>query len=156
MIHNLFIFGASYLFLLSFLIGGIYFLQQKRTDQKQIILFSIITLTLIYTFALIAGHSYVNPRPFVVENFTPLIPHSPDNGFPSDHVLLVASIASVFTFFNIRVALVLWIITLLVGISRVYVGVHHPIDVLASALITFFAAYITHIIFIHVSHKKVS
>ena len=54
----------------------------------------------IGVIALILGHLYYNPRPFVVGNFTPLISHSVDNGFPSDHVLLASAIASILYFFS--------------------------------------------------------
>jgi undecaprenyl-diphosphatase len=71
----------------------------------------------------------------VVGNFTPLIPHAPNNGFPSDHTLLVSAIAAICSFYSRRVGVILWVIALYVGISRVYVGVHHPVDIVGSAVI---------------------
>ncbi len=150
-----FIFAAKYLFILSFIVAGIYFLLQPRSIQKRIVIFSTISLVLIYLFATTAGHLYNNPRPFVVDNFTPLIPHAPDNGFPSDHVLLVSAIAAVFTYFGTRrIIISLWVIVALVAIGRVFVGVHHPIDVIASILISLLATYLTHIFFIYYGQCK--
>ena len=138
-----YIFTAKYLFISSFVIGGIYFLQQPRVHQKKILLFGTVSVILIYTCAVLAGHIYNNPRPFVVGHFAPLIPHSPDNGFPSDHMLLVSAIASILTYFaNRRVIISLWFITLLIAISRVYVGVHHPVDVIASTLFSLGGTYV--------------
>lgn len=138
-----YIFTAKYLFVSSFIIGGIYFLQQPRVHQKKILLFGTVSVILIYMLAIVAGQLYNNPRPFVVGHFAPLIPHSPDNGFPSDHVLLVSAIASILTYFaNRRVIISLWFITVLIAISRVYVGVHHPIDVIASTLISIGGTYV--------------
>lgn len=136
------IFGAKYLFLVSFLIAVICALTLSREQQKKLFYFGLLALPLIYCTAVLAGYLYDNPRPFVVGHFTPLIPHDASNGFPSDHVLLVAAIAAVFTFFHKRVALVLWVITALVGAARVYAGVHHAVDVLASMLIAIVGAFV--------------
>lgn len=133
---TVFIFGAEYLFILVILIAGIYFLPQSKVIKKEMLIFSLISLPLIYLVAVLAGHLYFNPRPFVVGNFTPLIPHVADNGFPSDHVLLVSAVSAVVMYFNRRIGLILWILTILVAISRVYVGVHHLVDVLASMFIS--------------------
>lgn len=131
----LFIFGAKYLFVLSIVIAGIYFLLQSRPIQKKMVVLGLISAVLTSFVALIAGRIYINPRPFVVGHFIPLIPHSPDNGFPSDHALLVGLIAAVIYPFSRRISAILWLIAILVAGSRVYVGVHHPIDVVGSFVI---------------------
>lgn len=130
-----FIFGANYLFLAIIAIACIYFLSQPSTIQKRIIIFSIITLPLAYIVAKILSMFYYDARPFVVGNFIPLIPHAPDNGFPSDHTLISAAFAAVLFPFNKKVAIITSVITLIVGYSRVYTGVHHSIDVIGSIAI---------------------
>jgi undecaprenyl-diphosphatase len=132
---SIFIFGAKYLILLAPIIGGWYFLDQPRTIQKKMILLGISAGVFTGIAALTAGHLYVDPRPFVVGNFVPLIPHDLDNGFPSDHTLLLALASAVVYPFSRKISGVLWFIAVLVAISRVYVGVHHPIDVIGSMLI---------------------
>lgn len=141
---TLFIFGAKYLFVLSIIMGAIYFLKAPREVRKEIFIFAVFTLPLTFLLGILANHLYINPRPFVVQNFTPLISHAMDNGFPSDHMLLLSSIAVVFGFFSRKRAVQLWIIAFLVGISRVYVGVHHWVDILGSisiAIISGFSVY---------------
>lgn len=131
---NFFIFGAKYLYIASMVIALAYFV--KSTEKKRLFWFGIITLPLSYLLGLLTRMLYYNPRPFVVNNLTPLIEHSADNGFPSDHTLLVASIAVWATIFNRKLGLILWVIALTVAVSRVYVGVHHTLDVLVSILIS--------------------
>ncbi len=131
----LFIFGAKYLFIGSIILAGWYVLCQPRLIQKRMILLAALSSTLSGLVALVAGHIYTNPRPFVVDHFIPLIPHVANNGFPSDHALLVGWIAAFLYPFDRRVSLALFLIALLVGVSRVYVGVHHPIDIIASFVI---------------------
>ncbi len=132
---SLFIFGAKYLFILSLIIGAVYFLWQPRSVQIQMLKLSAVSLPLIYIASLLAGFLYYDPRPFVIGHFIPLIPHFADNGFPSDHALLVAAVAIIVTLFNKRVGVLLWVIAVLVAVSRVSVGVHHFIDVFASMII---------------------
>lgn len=70
-----------------------------------------------------------DPRPFVINHVMPLIPHAPDNGFPSDHTLITMWLALMVFLNNRRVGIALIVISLLVGISRVMALIHHPIDI---------------------------
>ena len=146
MLDFLFIFGAKYLYLLIVAIGGVVFFALPRNTQKQMIILACISLPLIYLITAIAAHFYYNPRPFVVGNFTPLISHVPDNGFPSDHVLLAFFVAALFFIFQRKTSYLLLPLAVIVAVSRVYVGVHHPIDVLGSFLIVFIGMLAAHLI----------
>ncbi len=134
-VNRFLIFGAKYLYLIVMGIALFYFLKKSEATRKRIIILSIIVLPATYLIAKIMGFFYYDPRPFVLGNFTPLIHHAPDNGFPSDHTLLTADMASVLYLFSKKTSMVLWMFTLIVGISRVYAGLHHPIDVFGSMVI---------------------
>jgi len=138
------IIGANYLIFLIVLSAIIYFFRQDSTTKKQLAIFSLITLPMIYLIAQMARLFYFNPRPFVVGNFIPLIPHAPDNGFPSDHVLLSSSLAILIFYYNRRFGIILWISAVLVGISRVLAGVHHPIDVIGGLIIPIIVSFPIH------------
>ena len=136
-IYNLiFVFGAQYLYLIIIIIALIWFLIQPRSKQKEIFIISCICLPLVYLVAKFASHFYYNPRPFVSGHFKPLIPHKANNGFPSHHILLVSMISVVVFLFNRRISSVLWVLTLFVGISRIYVGIHHLADIIGSIFIS--------------------
>ena len=136
-----FIFGAQYLYLIIALIAGVFFFKQPRNVQKHMALFAVIALPAIYITAKIGNMFYNDPRPFVVGNFVPLIPHAPDNGFPSDHTLISSAIAAIVFPFNKKLSLFLWTLALLVGLSRVFVGVHHLVDILGSMVIAGLVGY---------------
>ncbi|MDE2078938.1 MAG: phosphatase PAP2 family protein [Patescibacteria group bacterium] len=127
-----FIFSAKYSFVFAVGILGVYFLTRRWPAQKRMALFAIPAGLLTYLLGFIANHLYYDPRPFVVDHFTPLIQHIADNGFPSDDTLLVAALAAVGMYWNKWLGTILWALTILVAVARVYVGVHHPIDVLSS------------------------
>ncbi|MBM2818165.1 MAG: phosphatase family protein [Parcubacteria group bacterium] len=133
--NTLIIFGSKYLYLVAIATAVLYFLTQPRKVKKKIIILGLVSLPLIYIAAKLAGLLHYNPRPFAAGNFTPLIPHADDNGFPSDHTLMLAAIASIIYPFSKKISALLWVLALAVGFSRVYAGIHHPIDIFGSIVI---------------------
>ena len=146
MVDTLSIFAANYLWYVIIGIAAVYFLILSRPEQKRMLIFAALVLSLVYLVSLLGGALYYDPRPFVVEHFTPLIPHKPSNGFPSDHVLWSAATAAIFSPSNKYLCLILWLLTILVGASRVHAGVHHPIDIADSILMAIVAASIVYFI----------
>ena len=144
MFELLVVFGAKYLIFVIAAMALVYFLRQPRAKQKELVIFSLITLPLIYLVSLIVGWLYYNPRPFVVGSFTPLVPHKDSNGFPSDHTLASAAMAVVIWRSNRRLGLFLLALSVLVGISRVLAGVHHPVDIVASFIIAIVVGWLSH------------
>ena len=84
--------------------------------------------------AQIVTHVWPQPRPFVMHIGTQYLAHDTDPGLPSDHVTVFWSVAFA-ALASRRFALwgfPLLALGLLVGWSRVYLGVHFPFDVLAA------------------------
>lgn len=152
----IFIFGAKYLYLIVIIITFIWFLIQSKLKQKEVLILICICLPLIFIISLLASYVYYNPRPFVLGNFKSLIPHQADNGFPSRHVLLLSAISAVIFFFSRRISLLLWILTLFVGFSRVYAGVHHIIDVIGSILISIILVTLIYFFMKYLKNRKLS
>ncbi len=131
-LDRLAVFTANYLYLVQLVIAAAWFLRQPRVRQAEVVAFAIVFFPLVVLLVEGVGLVYYDPRPFVVGHFTPLIAHSPDNGFPSDHSLLTSAVATLVAYFNFPLGLLLWVLALAVGASRVYAGIHHPIDVLGA------------------------
>lgn len=146
----LIIFGAKYLYLVIVAAAIVYIFFQSKELRWKIILCAAIALPLIYIVAKIVGYFYYDSRPFVVGEFTPLIPHSADNGFPSDHTLFASALAAVIFFFNRKLGIVLFALAFLVGVARVLAGVHHFIDIFGSIVI---ASVTTYIVFQYILPK---
>lgn len=92
--------------------------------------------------ARIAGSFIDDPRPYVVDHTVPLMPVSADNGFPSDHTLLVAALTATLWWFNPRWIAAFAVGTVLVALGRLGVGAHHTIDVFGSMVIVLIAALV--------------
>ncbi len=140
--ETLIIFGAKYAYLIIVVVALWYVYQQPKERRYRMLLCTLLALPISYVVAKIGSIFYFDPRPFVVESFTPLLPHVADNGFPSDHTLLSAAIASVVYFFNRKLGIFLFILALLVGVSRVAAGIHHVVDILGSLGIAFAVTFL--------------
>ena len=155
MFDAIFIFGAKYL--IKFMQGFalIWFLLQNNLKKKDILIFSVFCLPLVIILAKFAGHLYYNPRPFVVGNFVPLIHHVANNGFPSHHTLLSFAIAGIVFVFSRGWGFAFLVLALWVGFSRIYVGVHHVIDVLASILISLGSVWLIYFFQKYLQNRKI-
>jgi undecaprenyl-diphosphatase len=65
----------------------------------------------------------------------PLVRPPIDGSFPSGHAATSFAAATVLSFARPRWAPVFYLLALAVGFSRVYVGVHYPLDILAGAVL---------------------
>ncbi len=131
-LNRIALFAANYLYLVQLLIALVWFLRQSRVRQAESVAFAVVFFPLVVLMAEGIALVYYDPRPFVVGHFAPLIGHSADNGFPSDHSLLTSAVATLVAYFHLPLGLLLWVLALAVGASRVYAGIHHPIDVLGA------------------------
>src|ERR1017187_827769 len=68
-------------------------LPQRRHLVRRRWLLCCVTLFVVSgILSLLLGHFIHDPRPFVADGQVPLIPHEPNNGFPSHHALLAAAV----------------------------------------------------------------
>ncbi len=122
-------FCAQYLFLLVMLGAGVAWLKTARDQRLKFLASIVVAGMLAYALAKIAGKLYYDPRPFVAEHIKSLVQHAADNGFPSDHALLTATLAVVTYFYNKKIAMGMALLTIIVGVARILAAVHSPLDI---------------------------
>lgn len=134
--------NISYIFMAVIAIVFILGITEKNSDyRKAAFSTSVITvINLILSF--IIGSIYYVDRPFVHNKVNLLLPHTADASFPSDHATGTMSIALGLTKYNKLLSMILTIISIIVGFSRVYVGHHYPMDVIGAYVIVFATNYI--------------
>jgi len=89
----------------------------------------------------------------VLEDINLLVNCGSGKSFPSSHATNNFAVATIVSFFYKKQKIYFFLIAFLVAISRVFVGVHYPIDIIAGALIGVILAYITIQIYVLIMKK---
>ncbi len=116
----------------------------KKGKYKEIALFAGYSAILGIVINFIISIFYFHARPFMDKIGNTLVAHNAENSFPSDHTTFMLSIAFVFLYFKeTRFAgIILSILGLIGGFSRVFVGVHYPFDIFGSILVAIVSSYV--------------
>jgi undecaprenyl-diphosphatase len=139
---NLIIFGAKYLIVFIALIVAAVFYYIPKNQRKKFALTVVLAGLAAVILAKICGKIYFHPRPFVVDGIVPLVSHGADNGFPSEHSVLAATLATAVYFYKRNIGLALLGMAILVGVARVGAHVHSWLDIFAGLFIGILAGYV--------------
>lgn len=128
------IFLAQYLAYAAFFVVPYLWIRRERHDLIRIL------VTIVAAFAVSeALKTFLSvPRPFVVEEFQPLIEIAQRDfygSFPSGHTTLLAALGSAVFFTEKFPGTLILLLAIAVGIGRVMAGVHYPADILGGFLI---------------------
>jgi undecaprenyl-diphosphatase len=145
--NQLIVFVAQYMVLLLPLLIIVIFLRLPKDKRMPFIIKLAASGALSLIGIVIASHLVYDPRPFVSENIIPLFPHAPDNGFPSDHMTLSATLAFISYVCSKKIGLVMILIAAAIGTARVLAHVHSWADIFGGIIVallsTLLAIYIT-------------
>lgn len=117
-------------------LAGLWELRHNRTRGITLGLAVVVALAVAGIGVLVASSFVTEARPFVGDADTRLlISHAADNSFPSDHTTVAAAAAMVAALAWPRWGWLAVLGAALIGLSRVFVGVHFPSDVAAGLAI---------------------
>lgn len=123
--------AAKYvLYLMVFGFAAVWIFLEDRRGKVALALNAVIGLAIALALMKLADGLFDNPRPFVINpDITPLIPHDPDNGFPSNHASAAGLMAALVLLRHRMTGLIFVVLALIVADGRVAVRVHHWLDV---------------------------
>lgn len=100
------------------------------------------------------GFFYFYPRPYMLGLYTPLIPHTPETSFPSDHATLLFTASTYLLAFRgcYSLGLLLLSLAIITAWARVYSGIHFPFDMLGSLVVGNMSAFIIFSLGSYLSH----
>ena len=125
---------APYFLLLVALVLGI----REKSQRKKIVYFSVLALSVLLSrgvFTEIIRYFYHHPRPYAALGFEPLVNHDPSGSFPSGHATFYFALAFGVFYFRRRAGSWFISVAALMGVARIYAGVHWPLDIVSGAVI---------------------
>ena len=127
---------AQYLLFFMLAAAAAIWLYLPRQDKVGLAVQAIVSLVIAVVLIKVAAGLHADPRPFVVDpSIRPLFAHPADNGFPSDHTALAATVALLVMIYRGWLGALLLVAAIGVGAARMAAHVHHGQDIVAGLLI---------------------
>jgi undecaprenyl-diphosphatase len=128
------IFCAQYLIWGLFTIPLVYLWLIK---QRRLLLHTLASIGSSWLIGEFIKSWFYFPRPFVSSSFPILIPPLTDGSFPSNHTLTSFTLSFTIFYYHRRLGLICLFLSTLIGTSRIFVGVHYPIDIFGGIILAF-------------------
>ncbi|MFH3004351.1 undecaprenyl-diphosphate phosphatase [Klebsiella aerogenes] len=104
-------------------------------NQRQLVFKVMLALALSLSISWVIGHLFPHDRPFVDGVGYNFLHHAADDSFPSDHGTVIFTFALAFLFWHrVWSGALLLVIASAIAWSRVYLGVHWPLDMFGGLL----------------------
>jgi undecaprenyl-diphosphatase len=118
----------------------------RRKINQTAILAAISGMGIGTGFVALCNLRWFRIRPFyVLPDQVHLLFYKPtDSSFPSNFAAVLFGIAFPVIFYNKKLGIVLLVIAVLGGFSRIFIGIHYPLDVLAGAGIGIFSGLVAY------------
>ena len=116
----------------------------RGRKTRDIVLYGFYAAIIGLIINYLIGFVYYHPRPFVIPTGTLLFSYPADSSFPSDHSTIIFSMALMLIYFKrTRLPGFLFLVMGIIGgTARVFAGVHFPLDIVGSLLVSVFSVFL--------------
>lgn len=144
---------AKYFIFFFFAVMGymFWFISDKKKGEahraKRAVIYTLLSLAWAFLIDQIINLVFVRARPAISHpgDVKQLSVTVDPTSFPSSHTIFVFAIATSFYLSGYkRLGIALYILSAVVGLSRVVAGAHYPIDIFAGVLFGVFSAWLVH------------
>lgn len=140
-LNPLAVFVAEYMIYVLGLSLIIYWFTRTQKNRMMVIQAGL-SFILAEIIGKLAGKLHSHHQPFAeLLQVNQLIDHAIDNSFPSDHTILFFSICVSFWLVRKKEGWLWLVLACCVAVSRIWVGVHYPVDVAVGALAGILSAF---------------
>ena len=109
--------------------------QKERVVNQYIVIYNIISLAFVNWVVFVANAYLFRSRPFENEQITLIYYKATDSSFPSNALAVLFAISISALIVNQRYGIALLLLSIVYGISRIYVGVHYPLDIFSALIL---------------------
>ncbi|PEF22871.1 undecaprenyl-diphosphatase [Bacillus pseudomycoides] len=139
-LNPMMVFVAEYM-LYALVLGVLIYWFTRNNKNRMMIIQGGLAFIVAEIIGKIVGQFYSHHQSFaVLPNVNQLVEHEIDNSFPSDHTILFFSICVSIWLVRKKEGWLWLMLAFCVAISRIWVGVHYPIDVVTGALVGIISA----------------
>lgn len=126
-------FLATYLIFIFPLLGAYYFFLKKDNFLVFKLIFALLVERI---FEFLIKLIYFTPRPYMVNHLPTYVTFPPlDSSFPSGHTMIGFALSTVIFMRNKTLGIVLYVISLTIGVARIFANVHYPIDIISGLIV---------------------
>ncbi|WP_138493581.1 undecaprenyl-diphosphatase [Paenibacillus pinistramenti] len=130
-----------------FFIGVIFYWFVRSARSRQMVVELLIAACAALGIASVIGRLDYRDRPFVQHHVHQLIAHAANASFPSDHATAAFAVAAAIWCSKRREGWLWLLLASGIAVSRIWTGVHYPLDVISGALLGILCAIASHFLF---------
>lgn len=139
-----------------FYLGAIIYWFTRSPDNRKMVMNTLLSGAVALGVNNIIGAIYHRDRPFVAHHVIQLVQHDASASFPSNHAAAAFAVAASIWFWRRKEGWVWLVLAAVMGFSRIWSGIHYPLDIIGGAISGILIAVIINKIMHQQGPKKLS